>query len=81
VVRAGSIQSSVETIVPGPAFQRNSVPGASGPGNDIDFTSGFQFGQFSKRVSTSQTTWGGASMSTSAVLLTGASSFAATRRS
>jgi len=49
--------------------------------NDIDFTSGFQFGQFSKRVSTSQTTCGGASMSTSAVLLTGASSFAATRRS
>src|SRR5439155_8430911 len=79
--RGGSIRSSVETIVPGPAFQRNSEPGASGPVNDIDLTSGFQFGQFSNRVSTSQTTWGGASMSISALLRTGAFPFGATTRS
>src|SRR3954466_13368377 len=79
--RGGSTRSSVETIVPGPAFQRNSDPGASGPAKDIDLTSGFHWGQFWKSVSTSQTAWGGASISTSAVLLTGASSCAATRRS
>ena len=39
--RGGSTRSSVETIVPGPAFQRNSDPGANVPSNDIDFTSGF----------------------------------------
>src|SRR5262245_61656932 len=76
--RGGSIRSSVETIVPGPAFQRNSEPGASGPAKNIDFTSGFQSGQFSNLVSTSQTTWGDASMSISAPLLTGALPFGVT---
>ena len=70
--RGGSTRSSVETIFPGPAFQRNSDPGATGPANDIDFTSAFQLGQFWKSVRTSQTTCGGASISISAVLLTGA---------
>ena len=75
------MRSRVDTIVPGPAFQRNSDPGASGPSNDIDFTSGFQLGQFSNRVSTSQTTWGDASISISALLLTGTLPFEATIRS
>ncbi len=71
--RGGSTSSSVETIVPGPAFQRNSEPGATGPSNDIDLTSGFHCGHCSKPVKTSQTTSGGAAISISRLLVTGAS--------
>jgi len=78
--RGGSTRSSVETIVPGPAFQRNSEPGANGPPNDIDLTSGFHCGHCSNCVNTSQTTSGGAAISISRLLLTGASD-ASTRRS
>ena len=79
--RGGSTRSSFEEIAPGPAFQRNFVPGSSGPGNLIHFTSGFQRGQSSNLVSTFQTAAGGASMSISAVPLTGASTPAAIGRS
>jgi hypothetical protein len=76
--RGGSTCSSVETIVPGPAFQRNSEAGATSPPNDIDFTCRFHSGHRSKRVRTSQTTSGGAAISISHLLVTGASNAATT---
>ena len=47
----------------GARLQRNVDPGATAPCIDIDLTSGFQLGQFSKAVSTSQTTSGSAAIS------------------
>jgi hypothetical protein len=79
IIRGGSTCSSVETIVPGPAFQRNSEPGATGPSNDIDFTSRFHCGHSSKCVRTSQTASGGAAISISRLLLTGACGVSTTR--
>ena len=62
----------VDVMVPGPAFQRNTDPAARSPCTDIDFTSGFQFGHFSRSVSTSQTACELAAISISAALTTGA---------
>src|ERR671918_831541 len=62
----------VDVMIPGPAFQRNTDPAARSPCTDIDFTSGFQLGQFARSVSTSQTACGPAAISISAVPTTGA---------
>src|SRR5918996_2990061 len=67
-----STRSIVDVMVPGPAFQRKTDPAARSPCTDIDFTSGFQLGQFSRSVSTSQTACELAAISISAVLTTGA---------
>src|ERR671919_720749 len=62
----------VDVMVPGPALQRNTDPAARFPCTDIDFTSGFQFGHFSRSVSTSQTACELAAISISATPTTGA---------
>jgi hypothetical protein len=68
----GSTRWIVDVIVPGPAFQRNTDPVARSPSMDIDFTSGFQLGQFGMSVSTSQTVCGLAAISILAAPTTGA---------
>src|SRR5688572_6752986 len=62
----------VEVIVPGPAFQRNTVPCARAPSVDIDLTSEFQRGQPSRSVRTSQTVCKLAPISISSAATTGA---------
>jgi hypothetical protein len=39
ISRGGSTRSIVDVIVPGPAFQRNTDPAATGPCIGIDLTS------------------------------------------
>ncbi len=51
-----------ERIEPGPAFQRNVAPTASGPDNASDFTPGFHAGQPSRSVSTCHTSSRGAAI-------------------
>src|SRR5215831_186063 len=72
ICRGGSTRRIVEVIVPGPAFQRKTVPGATSPWIVIDFTSGFQLGQRSNAVRASQTASGEAAISISPVPTTGA---------
>jgi hypothetical protein len=50
--RGRSTSWIVDVIVPGPAFQRNSVPSSSPPSIDAALTSGFQLGQRSIVVRT-----------------------------
>src|SRR5688572_4417314 len=71
--RGRSTCSIVELIVPGPAFQRNVEPGATGPSSADDLTSGFHDGQSSIAVSTPHTVSSGAPTSSLAVAETGAS--------
>ena len=73
LMRAAGQPARSSTIVPGPDFQRKSGARSDRPSNDIDFTSGFQSGHCSKPVRTPHTTLGGAAISTSRLLLTGAS--------
>ena len=77
ICQGGSTRWIVEVIVPGPAFQLNTDPGATGPCTAIDFTSGFQLGQCSKAVSTSHTASGAAAISISLAPTTGARSLIA----
>src|SRR5262249_12108951 len=74
ICRGGSTRWIVEVIVPGPAFQRKTVPGATLPWIVIDLTSRFQLGQRSNAVSTSQTAAGEAAISISLVPTTDACS-------
>jgi hypothetical protein len=57
-----SALSIMDLIVPGPAFHRNVVPGATGPAIFVDLMSAFHWGQSSMVESTSQTTSSGAAI-------------------
>src|SRR5262245_7295879 len=71
--RGASTRLIVDVIVPGPAFQRDSVPSATAPRIDNDLTSGFQLGHRSNSVSTVQTSSAEAAISTSLAPAAGAS--------
>src|SRR6266542_621973 len=72
ISRGGSRRWMVEVTVLGPAFQRKVDPTTTGSCTDMALTSGFQIGQRSNAVSTSHTTSGGAAISISVRLTTGA---------
>jgi hypothetical protein len=65
----------VELIVPGPAFQLNFDPTASGPCKEAALISGFQSGHRSMAANTSQTTSALAATVISPVAVTGALRF------
>jgi hypothetical protein len=80
IARGRSARRMVEVIVPGPAFQRNTVPSATGPSTEISFTSGFHAGQFSRSAKRSQRDSAGAAISIAPSEKTGASRLAFTER-